>query len=108
MLEQGISFRNQPGKSELFLDILYQDLVRQPMDQLQRIYQFFGEPPDSLRDHFLRAETENPYGKYGIHEYSYEDFNLGPEDLAQRNSAYMNLWNELSKSGINGTYSHPS
>jgi hypothetical protein len=106
MLDRGISYRNLPGKPELFMDIIYQDLVNQPMDQLHRIYQFFGGNPDSLRDHFLKAEAANPYGKYGIHDYSYEDFNLGPEDLAQRNSAYMKLWNELSKSVASGTNSH--
>lgn len=103
MLEKGLSFRNQPGKSELFTDIAYQDLVHQPMVEMERIYEIFGGMPESLQDRFLRADAANPYGKYGIHEYSLQDFSLGPDELKNRNTAYMKLWSRIRKSVENGT-----
>jgi hypothetical protein len=103
MLEKGLFFRNQHGKSELFIDISYQELVAHPMAQLDRIYQLFGGIPQSLMEDFIRAEAANPYGKYGIHEYSLQDFNLEPDDLAQRNSSYLQLLDSIKKPGTNGT-----
>jgi hypothetical protein len=108
MLQKGLSFRNLPGKSELFTDIAYQDLVSQPLDQIERIYQLFGGMPESLKQCFQRAEADNPYGKYGIHEYSLEDFNLGPMELTRRNSAYLQLMDRVIQPGVNGTTSHAS
>ena len=99
MLEKGLSFRNQPGKQDLFTDIAYQELVSDPFSQLERVYRLFGGIPDSLRQRFLKAEAANPYGKYGIHEYSLRDFNLDTDELKNRNPAYMNLLNSVLNHG---------
>jgi hypothetical protein len=93
MLEKGTAYRNQPGKSELFLDIPYEALVQRPMDQLKRIYSGLGGFTPELQQRFRKAEKENPYGKYGIHEYSLQDFGLTEEELINRNPAYMELFN---------------
>jgi len=95
MLEKGISFRQQQGKAELFIDIDYQSLVSHPIDQLKRIYAKLGGLTPELLERFRAAEKENPYGKYGIHEYSPKDFGLGSDELGQRNPAYIGLLNEI-------------
>jgi len=99
MLKKGLSFRNQPGKQDLFTDIAYQELVSDPISQLERVYRLFGGIPDSLRQRFLKAEAANPYGKYGIHEYSLRDFNLDTDELKNRNPAYLNLLNSVLNHG---------
>jgi hypothetical protein len=71
---------------------MYQDLVDRPMEQLEKIYSRYGGIPESLRQNFITAESENPQGKYGTHEYKLSDFELNREDLIQRNPSYYSLY----------------
>jgi hypothetical protein len=91
MLDKGMAYRNQPGKSDLFLDIPYDELVRRPMELMESVYAGLGGFTPELQQRFRKAEKENPYGKYGIHEYSLEDFGLTAVELRNRNPAYMEL-----------------
>jgi len=96
MLEKGLEFRRRNGNSGKFTDIFYEALVSDPLNQLEKIYQPYGGIPADLREKFRLADRENPYGKYGIHEYGLEDFGLAPGDLEQRNRSYLELLSELS------------
>jgi hypothetical protein len=91
MLDKGMAYRSQPGKSELFLDIPYDALVKRPMEQMESVYAWLGGYTPELQQRLQKAEKENPYGKYGIHEYSLEDFGLTAVELRNRNPAYMEL-----------------
>jgi hypothetical protein len=97
MLEQGLAYRRQSGNPEKFTDIFYEELVNNPMGQLEQIYKPYGGISGTLRDRFRLAEVENPYGKYGIHEYSLEDFGLTREELSSRNLAYQELYTRLQQ-----------
>lgn len=97
MLEKGIQFRALEDHHRKFTDIMYEELVRDPMGQLEKIYESYGGIPESLRERFRTAEMENPYGKYGLHEYSLSDFGLTREDIARRNPSYMKIYSGLNQ-----------
>jgi len=95
MLGKALEFRQKEGKPEGFFDLMYQDLVERPMEQLEKIYARFDGIPESLMQRFKTAESENPQGKYGIHEYKLADFGLNRENLIQKNRTYFKLYDKL-------------
>lgn len=95
MLDCGLSYRSARENDSKFTDILYEELVTDPMGQLERIYEQFGGTGESLRQNFRVADRENPYGKYGIHEYTLEDFGLTGKELAEKNEDYYTLFRNL-------------
>ncbi|MGW8314270.1 MAG: sulfotransferase family protein [Bacteroidales bacterium] len=95
MLEQGMAYRSLPGKQKTVTDILYGDLVNRPIDVLETIYEPYGGIPESLGERFRLADVENPKGKYGIHEYSLEDFGLNNQELIRQNREYHELFTRL-------------
>ncbi|MFH0757452.1 MAG: sulfotransferase [Bacteroidota bacterium] len=95
MLEKGLAYREQVKERGNFTDIMYTDLVKDSMGQLDKIYERYGGIPDPVRRRFELAESENPQGKYGIHEYDLSDFGLNARDLVQKNSAYYALYHKL-------------
>ncbi len=98
MLEKALSHRQEKGHQANFTDLLYEDLVSDPMDQLDKIYEDHGGISESLAQKFHVAESENPKGKYGNHNYKLADFGLTREDLFQKNASYLNLYTSLNKS----------
>jgi hypothetical protein len=98
MLEKGMAYRAGKEKQGSVTDILYEDLVNEPMSVLEGIYAPYGGIPEQLVERFAKANVENPYGKYGIHEYSLEDFAMTPAELAGQNREYHTLFTRL-KSG---------
>jgi hypothetical protein len=100
MLEKGLAYRNEAEGRGTFTDILYTDLVKDPLAQLAKIYERYGGISEQLRERFLLADSENPQGKYGIHEYSLSDFGLAEKTLEQKNRAYYSLFNQLSSSRV--------
>ncbi|TFH26165.1 MAG: sulfotransferase [Bacteroidia bacterium] len=96
MLDKGLAYREQAKEGGNFTDVMYSELVKDPMGQLSKIYERYGGIPDPLMERFAKADANNPQGKYGIHEYNLSDFGLSEEDLEQRNSTYFELFNKLS------------
>lgn len=97
MLEKGLEFRSRGANEDKFTDILYRELVSDPMDQLEKIYEAYGGFNGELSQQFRQAEQENPQGKYGIHEYRLSDFSLSREELVARNASYFQLFNSLDE-----------
>lgn len=95
MLKKALDFRQESEQEDGFIDLMYQDLVDRPMEQLEKIYSRMGGIPESLKQKFITAEFENPQGKYGVHEYKLSDFELNREDLFQRNPSYFKLYENL-------------
>ena len=97
MLGKGLKYRNQGNNEDKFTDILYRELVSDPMDQLEKIYGPYGGFNGELSQLFHQAEKENPQGKYGIHEYRLSDFGLSREELVTRNASYFQLFTSLDE-----------
>lgn len=95
MLEKGLDYRDRVNDRGRFTDIMYTDLVTNSMGQLEKVYERYGGIAESLKRRIKIAETNNPQGKYGIHEYDLSDFGLDAHDLAQKNNAYFALYNKL-------------
>jgi len=105
MLEKAMAYRQSGTNEKLFTDLIYVDLVRDSMAQLEKIYAAYGGVDRALKELFMKAEKENPQGKYGIHEYSLSDFSLSREELERKNSSYYQLYKQLPKSeGNNSDY----
>jgi hypothetical protein len=71
------------------------------MSQLKLIYESGDGISQSLEERFQRADSENPRGKYGTHEYKLSDFGLSREDLVKKNADYYKLYNSLNRSKKN-------
>ena len=95
MLNKGIAYRLEESHENCFTDIIYEELVTDPLVQLEKIYRRYNGITGSLRASFKKADLENPQGKYGIHEYSLSDFGLNEKELVQRNATYYELYRRL-------------
>jgi hypothetical protein len=95
MLNKGLTYRQEGTHEEHFTDLMYTELVTDSMDQLEKIYEKYNGISSELRDRFRIADTENPQGKYGIHEYDLSDFGLSPKELITRNRSYFDLFGQL-------------
>jgi hypothetical protein len=76
MVERAMAFREAGGAGQL-LDVIYYDLVKEPMSAVERIY---GESSILLTDGARRSMQEqrkrNRQHKYGVHQYKLEDFGV--------------------------------
>ncbi len=97
MLDKGLEYRNERDNEAMFTDILYDHLVKEPMDQIRRIYENIGGITEEMEKHFREVEINNPQGKYGIHIYSHTDFGLDRNDLHEKNKEYCNLFYSLQE-----------
>jgi len=66
-----------------FIDVEYRKLLKEPIAELRRIYDFAGLTMDKKFEQAVHdyLEEENVQKKYGRHEYRLEDFGLEPSDL---------------------------
>ncbi len=89
ILDRIVEFRARHGDGR-FLDLAYQDIVRDPIGCVRHIYTRLGREltpsaERSMREHVGRA----PQGRYGEHVYSLADFGLTRGPLDERLSAYL-------------------
>jgi len=82
-------------------DLLYQDLVSDPLGAVQRLYAHFGYP---YTPEFERRATawlrEHPQDRYGRHRYSLEEFGLDRRMIADRFSWYSERYHIPPESAI--------
>ena len=75
--------------ADRFLDIQYTDLVRQPLETVERLYRHFGMRFDALVEGRMRRFLlDSPKDKHGPHRYSLAQFGLDPDEERQRYRAY--------------------
>jgi hypothetical protein len=76
----------RPEVDAAILDVYYDDLVRDPLGEASRIYEFAGLALDGrARSGMERCLAENPKHKYGTHRYTLSDFGL---DEARSTAAF--------------------
>ena len=89
MVERAEAVRRQAG-SDRFVDLLYQDLVRDPKAQLERIYRRAGIPFDAeAQAAAARTAARNPQHRHGKHIYNAAQFGLGCGALQEAFAAYQ-------------------
>jgi hypothetical protein len=80
--------RSRRGQDS-FLDVLYQDVVADPLKQVRRVYDFIGlDLSPEIEATMERWRSENSQTKHGTHRYRLEDFGLDREGLDPRFAAY--------------------
>jgi hypothetical protein len=75
--------------SDAFLDVLYQDVVADPMKQVRRVYDFVGLDLEVSTEAAMQSWLhDNAQTKHGVHHYRLEDFGLTREQLDPQFRAY--------------------
>lgn len=88
MVSRGMATRRS-APDELFVDIYYEELVRDPIRQVERIYERCGIALDGrARSAIERSLDANQQYRYGRHRYQLDYFGLTEEMIRERFSEY--------------------
>src|SRR5499427_8579240 len=72
-----------------FLDVAYESIEREPLETIERVYDFLGWPiTETDRSAIERFLAANPKDKHGVHRYTLEQYGLDPAALARRFHRY--------------------
>ncbi|HLS81443.1 MAG TPA: sulfotransferase [Steroidobacter sp.] len=75
---------------ERFIDVDFRSFQRQPLYEVQRIYERFGLTLDAEVERGMRAWlAANPRDKHGRHEYTPEQYGLSAEEIRRCYAAYI-------------------
>ncbi len=88
MLDKALDYRLKDNNEDKFIDIYYDDLIRNSEKELSRIYSLDGGITPELHQRFMKHEKEHPHRKYGSHHYSLADFDLTEDDIDKYTSRY--------------------
>lgn len=73
-----------------FLDVYYNDLIADPISEVERIYQFAGIPMTEAAHAAMQASRQsNKKDKHGRHSYRLEDFGLDEAQVRDAYAAYL-------------------
>ncbi len=78
MLEIYLQLREQLSRhSDQLVDVVYRDLVRDPLGTVAGVYETWGIPfSEEAREKMRAYLAANPQGKRGVHEYSFAETGL--------------------------------
>ena len=72
-----------------FVDVSYYDLIKDPIPEVERIYEAAGTPlTPEAREAMESARKVNKQHKYGRHKYSLADFGMTKDDVESRIAPY--------------------
>lgn len=75
--------------SDSFIDVLYQDVVADPLKQIRRVYDFIGQDLTPETEAAMQQwRAEHSQTKHGTHRYRLEDFGLDRSTLDPKFEAY--------------------
>lgn len=78
---------------EAFIDVSYYDVIKDPMAQVRRIYDFAGiELTPSALAAMEATRANNPQNKHGVHSYSLGDFGLTLEQIRRDYGPYSKFF----------------
>ncbi|OAD22502.1 Sulfotransferase, partial [Candidatus Thiomargarita nelsonii] len=84
MLHTALQVRDSVGERH-FLDVDYQELVRNPIGTVRNIYDHFGYPFEKVFEEKIRHYlAENQQHKHGVPRYSLEQFGLDADEIKHR------------------------
>jgi len=97
-----IRWRDAHG-GDRFYDVHYADLLSDPVGQLRKITEYFGEPwSRATEESALRRVRDRPQSHYGRHHYSADEYGIRREEVeplfAEYLSRYEALLNETTTS----------
>ena len=72
-----------------FVDVSYYDLIKDPIREVERIYEVAGkEMTPEARSAMEASRRVNKQHKYGKHKYSLADFGMTKDDVESRIADY--------------------
>lgn len=78
------------GREHQFADVVYADLVRDPIATIARLYDRFGLPFSSDAESRMRAYLDaKPKGRHGAHRYEFENTGFDRAAERERFTAYQ-------------------
>ncbi len=97
MIERTNAYRDQHGENSIY-DLHYAELMKDPLGEMQKLYEHFGEPFDNTVNNAMQAFMDaNPKGKHGKHSYALEDYGLTREVVRERYRDYCERFNIATK-----------
>jgi Sulfotransferase family len=98
LVERVMTWRDAHGDAQ-FVDIDYDDLRRDPVAEVARVYGHFDEPLSPQAEAAMRRYVaEHPQGEHGRHEYRLEPLGLDPSELGERFEPYRRRF-EITQDG---------
>ena len=98
MLTKALEYRSKSNESNQFIDVIYQDLVKDSKTIMDKIYRGFNLTiSPELEEIFYATENSNPQGKYGVHIYSPEDFGIDSSFIDEATMPYQMYLEKLMK-----------
>lgn len=96
MLSKALEFHQKNNHKTLFTDVQYDELVKDSIAVLHRVYNDRNEKitPD-LEQHFATVNRQNFKGKYGQHIYSLGDFGVDEQIIDQYTKDYQMFQEKL-------------
>jgi hypothetical protein len=89
MMRRSMAVREQHGAQ--CIDVAYEALVKNPMDELERIYRFAGLPfTEAAQKAVAATQEKNRQHRYGRHVYHLEDFGLSKAAIESQFGFYRN------------------
>ena len=88
MVRRAMAVRER--RPERFIDVSYYDLIKNPMPQVERIYEFAGiELTDDARAAMQASRKANRQNKHGKHRYALADFGLDEAQVRNDYADYL-------------------
>ncbi|MFT5481367.1 MAG: hypothetical protein ACI9GW_000008 [Halieaceae bacterium] len=88
MIARTLAYKEKHGWDSI-CDIQYADVMRDPIEEIRKVYQHFDEPFTAEAETAMnRYIQDNPKGKHGSHAYSLEDYGLNKEQIRERYKDY--------------------
>lgn len=105
MIKRIVEFRTSRGDLDgRILDINYDDLIKQPIDTVRRIYEHFGfRWSNEFEVAMCNWLRKNPQGKQGRHTYSLAEIHRTHDDINAQYSDYINMFLSSSSTTSNSS-----
>ncbi|MEO1434081.1 MAG: sulfotransferase [Bacteroidota bacterium] len=92
MVNKSAAFRDAHPEVDI-LDISYYDLIKDPLQEIEKIYDFLGyELTSAAKAAMEQTRSTNKKHKYGKHNYNLSDFNLTEVDINQKFAGYLDRY----------------
>lgn len=97
MIKRSDVYRAKHGEDAIH-DVQYQDVMRDPIGEIEKIYAHFNEPfSTDAKQAMQRYMDNNPKGKLGRHSYALEDYGLTADSVRSRFKDYCERYQIPSK-----------
>lgn len=88
MVRRTLAYKEKHGWESIY-DLQYVDLVADPVNEMKKLYDHFGQPMTTEAEASMKnLLAQNPKGKHGKHDYSLEEYGLSKAIVRERFADY--------------------